>query len=89
VYTPGNDIGLVVSPNPNRGAFNVQFYETESANTELRILDINGQLLYESQNPNFKGSFSKSINLGAVSAGVYVLQLEIGSKKYIQKLVVY
>jgi Subtilase family/GEVED domain/Secretion system C-terminal sorting domain len=89
IYTPGNDIGLVISPNPNRGVFNVQFFETESANSDLRVLDINGQLLYESQNPNFKGSFSKTINLGAVSAGVYVLQLEIGSKKYIQKIVVY
>ena len=89
VYTPGNDIGLIVSPNPNHGRFNVQFYQTTTANADLRVLDINGQLLYESQNPNFKGSFSRSINLGAVSSGMYVLQLEIGSKKYVQKILVY
>jgi hypothetical protein len=89
VYTPGNDIGLVISPNPNHGRFNVQFYQTNTNDADLRVLDINGQLLYESKNPNFKGSFSRTINLGVVSSGMYVLQLQIGSKKYIQKIMVY
>jgi hypothetical protein len=89
VYTPGNDIGLVVSPNPSNGNFNVQFYSTESSNTDLRVLDINGQLIYEAHYPNFKGAFSQSIHLGAVSGGMYVLQLQVGSKKYIQKVMVY
>ncbi|HEY4936120.1 MAG TPA: GEVED domain-containing protein, partial [Puia sp.] len=87
-YTPGNDIGLAVTPNPNQGVFTVQFYQAVMANMDLRILDINGQLLYESKNPNFKGSFSKSISLGAVSEGMYVLQIEIGSKKYLQKIMI-
>ncbi len=59
------------------------------ANTDLRVLDITGQLLYESENPNFKGSFTRTISLGAPSAGMYVLQLEIGNKKYVQKVMVY
>ncbi len=88
VYVPGNDIGLKIKPNPNQGSFAVEFYQTEAANTDMRILDINGQLLYEAKYPNFQGSFSKRITLGAVSSGVYVLQLEIGSKKYLQKIVV-
>ena len=37
----------------------------------------------------FKGSFNKTINLGAVSQGMYVFQLEVGSKKYVQKFIVY
>jgi hypothetical protein len=89
VYTPGNDIGLIVSPNPNNGLFNVRFYLTTMANADLRVLDITGQQLYEAQYPNFQGSFSKTIGLGAVSAGMYVLQLEVGGKKYIQKVMVY
>ena len=89
IYTPGNDIGLAISPNPNQGSFRLQFYQTSINNTNLRILDINGQLLYESKNPNFSGTFDRTINLGAVAAGMYVLQLEIGTKKYIRKIVVY
>jgi Secretion system C-terminal sorting domain len=89
IYTPGNDIGLAVTPNPNNGVFTVQFYLTTMANADYRILDINGQLLYQSNNPNFLGAYSKTISLGAVSAGMYVLQMEVGSKKYVQKIMVY
>ncbi len=89
IYTPGNDIGLAVTPNPNNGVFTVQFYLTAMANADYRILDINGQLLYQSNNPNFLGAYSKTISLGAVSAGMYVLQMEVGSKKYVQKIMVY
>ena len=89
VYTPGNDIGLAVTPNPNNGVFTVQFYLTTMANADYRILDINGQLLYQSNNQNFLGAYSKTISLGAVSAGMYVLQMEVGSKKYVQKIMVY
>jgi hypothetical protein len=87
--TAGNDIGLKVTPNPNNGNFKVQFYLPDMANANLRVLDINGRVLYESQNPNFSGSFNQSIHLGAVGAGMYIMQLEIGNKKYDQKVMVY
>jgi GEVED domain/Secretion system C-terminal sorting domain len=88
LYSPGNDIGLVASPNPNKGLFTVRFYQTETVNVGLRVLNINGKLLYENQYQNIKGSFNKTINLGVVSSGVYVLQLDVGSRKYIQKIMV-
>jgi Secretion system C-terminal sorting domain len=88
-YTPGNDIGLVIAPNPNNGVFSVQFYQTSTQDVDLRVLDINGRLLYKLQHPNFRGSFNQSINLGVVSAGVYVLQLQVGSNKYVRKIAVY
>ena len=88
-YTPGNDIGLIIKPNPNNGQFTIQFYQTSTQDIDLRVLDIKGQLLYKLQHPNFSGSFSQSINLGPVSAGVYVLQLQIGSTKYVRKIAVY
>jgi hypothetical protein len=88
-YTPGNDIGLVISPNPNPGIFSIQFYLTSTQDVDYRVLDINGRLLYKSSYPNFRGSFSKSVNLGVVNAGVYVLQLQIGSNKYVRKIAVY
>ncbi len=88
-YTPGSDIGLIIAPNPNNGVFSVEFYQTSTQDVDLRVLDINGRLLYKLQHPNFSGAFNKSINLGVVSAGVYVLQLDIGSQKYIRKIAVY
>ncbi len=89
VYTPGNDIGLLVTPNPSHGIFTIRFYLTTAANADLRILDITGKELYESQNPNFNGAFSKTVNLGTISQGMYVLQLRVGSKTYVQKIMIY
>ena len=90
IYTPGNDIGLAVTPNPNqRGIHDPILSHDRWPMPIIRMLDINGKLLYESNNPNFQGSFSKTMSLGAVSAGMYVLQLEIGGKKYVQKIMVY
>ena len=88
-YTPGNDIGFSLATNPNHGLFTVRFYLAEMANANMRVVDLNGRILYESDNPNFKGSFSKVINLGRISEGMYVLQLEVGSKKYVQKFIVW
>lgn len=87
-YSTSNDIGLFVLPNPNNGTFSVQFYLATASSANLRVLDINGQQLYQSDNPNFQGFFNKRINLGAVSAGTYVLQVIIGSKSYVQKIVI-
>jgi hypothetical protein len=89
IYTPGNDIGLAVTPNPNHGVFTIRFYLTTPADADFRVLDINGKLLYELNTPNFQGSFSKTVNLGVVSNGMYVLQLQIGDKIYIQKIMKY
>ncbi len=89
VYTPGNDIGLIVGPNPSHGQFSVQFYQSATANTSLRVIDLNGKKIYESDYPNFKGAFNQPVNLGVVSNGMYVLELEIGGKKYLKKVMVY
>ncbi len=88
-YVTGNDIGFSLTTNPNHGLFTVRFYLQESANANMRVVDLNGNTLYESYNPNFKGSFNKEINMGRISAGMYVLQLQVGSKNYIQKFIVY
>jgi hypothetical protein len=88
LYTPGNDIGLSLLPNPNHGQFTVQFYQKDVASPNFRITDINGRLMYQSFNPGFHGSFSRTINLGQVATGTYIMQLQIGSKNYVQKFVI-
>ena len=65
---PGAGIGLKVSPNPNDGKFTVEFYIPAAANTDMRIVDINGQSVYHESYPDFKGFYSKRIVLGPISA---------------------
>jgi hypothetical protein len=88
LYSTGNDIGLSVTPNPNQGVFTLQFFQAEMANTNMRILDINGKLVYEKNYANFRGSFYQNINIGNIASGYYILQIQIGNKNYVQKIAV-
>jgi len=87
-YTPGSGIGLVVSPNPSNGVFNVQFYTTQASNTYITITDALGQLVYSSSYPNVNGGFSRQINARNLSSGVYFLKVIVGKQTYVRKILI-
>jgi hypothetical protein len=89
VYSLGSDIGLKAAPNPNNGSFRLQFYIAQSSNTGISIVNSLGQQVYEADYPAFGGFFNKTIHMGAVSAGMYVLKVQVGGKKYLKKIMVY
>jgi hypothetical protein len=89
VYTLGDNIGLQVSPNPNHGAFHMQFYIAQSANVGISVVNTLGEEVYKGNYPNFGGFFSRDINIGSVSAGTYVVKVQVGGKKYVRKMMVY
>ena len=79
-----------VTPNPNNGVFTIQFYLTSTANVDYANTGYKWTIAYINQNIRIsRDHLTKTISLGAVSAGMYVLQLEVGVKKYIQKIMVY
>jgi hypothetical protein len=87
VFSP-DGIGLKITANPNRGAFRAVFYLSKAASTNVRIVDINGKTIYELQMPDFNGSFDRHINLGQVAPGMYIFQVQVNGKKYVQKFMV-
>ena len=84
----GASIGLTVSPNPNDGVFLLQFYMTTQDNTSVILLNTLGQKVYEEDNPHFVGTYSKTINLGGLASGMYVLKIIHGNSTYIRKILV-
>ncbi|MBN9382373.1 MAG: S8 family peptidase [Chitinophagaceae bacterium] len=84
----GASIGLTVSPNPNDGAFLLQFYMATQDNTSIILLNTLGQKVYEEANPNFVGTYSKTINAGNLASGMYVLKIIHGNNTYIRKILV-
>jgi len=88
-YSLGEGIGLKMNPNPNHGNFVLQFYISKSENTGISVVNTLGQQVYEAEYPNFGGFFRKTIHLGAVSAGVYVVKVQVGGKKYVGKIMVF
>ena len=81
-------IGLKVSPNPNPGAFVLQFYVATAANTSIELFNTLGQKVYEADYPNFSGYFDQTIDAENLGSGMYVLKLIHGSNTYVQKIIV-
>ncbi len=89
VYSPGSgEIGLSIAPNPNKGVFNLQFFTTTAANVNIAVYNAIGQRVYSSAYPGFSGFFSKQINVYNVGAGVYFVQVLIGSKSYVHRILI-
>jgi hypothetical protein len=89
VYSPGNDIGLSVGPNPNNGQFTVQFYlDTPPQMVTLELYNTLGQRVYLNNYPSFTGLFNQTINQSNLGAGVYYLKIITSSKDYVTKVVI-
>jgi hypothetical protein len=88
INVSGASIGLTVSPNPNDGVFLLQFYMTTQDNTSIILLNTLGQKVYEEDNPNFAGTYSKTIHAGSLASGMYILKIIHGNTTYIRKILV-
>jgi hypothetical protein len=84
----GASIGLTVSPNPNNGVFMLQFYMATRDNTSIILLNTLGQKVYEEDDPDFVGTYSKTIHPGSLASGMYVLKIIHGNNTYIRKILV-
>jgi hypothetical protein len=88
VNVNGAEIGLTVSPNPNTGAFQLQFNMTDQDDLSIRLINTLGQEVYSASYPDFVGQFSHQVDAGALAAGMYVLKIQHGSKTYVKKILV-
>jgi len=77
---------FAIYPNPNNGEFNVKFNAT-SNNVSLEVFDIRGRSVY-AQGFNNSGIFNETINLGNVQSGMYLLNVNDGSRTFTKKIVV-
>ena len=82
------EIKLSVSPNPNRGVFNLSFEVSGKADLTIDIVSESGQRVYNSTTPDFTGKYSKQISLDGVSSEFYILQIQHNKKNYVQKILI-
>ena len=79
-----NEIG--VYPNPNNGAFNVQFTPS-SEKVNVTVFDLRGRVIYDKQFSN-NGLFNETIQLNNVESGIYLVRIEDGSRKVSKKIII-
>ncbi len=68
-----NAIRVSISPNPNNGAFTVNFDQTLESTIFIKLMDSKGQIVYE--NTNTIHSSSLELNLQNLGSGIYFLML--------------
>jgi hypothetical protein len=84
----GAAIGLTISPNPNTGVFQLEFYFDTQDDLSISLINTLGQKVYTSNYPSFVGQYSQQIEAGWLASGMYVLQIRHGNKNYVKKILV-
>ncbi|KGO84792.1 hypothetical protein Q765_19785 [Flavobacterium rivuli WB 3.3-2 = DSM 21788] len=78
---------FAIFPNPNTGAFTVQFNSDSQNKINILVNDISGRVVYNSNYAN-SGIFSGIVNLQNVQQGVYLVTVQDGNRKETRKIVI-
>jgi hypothetical protein len=81
-------IGLTVTPNPNRGEFQLQFRVKGRETLDIGLIATNGQQVYGKTYNRFTGEFNERISVPGLTPGVYMLKISHGKDQYVKQLLV-
>jgi Ig-like domain CHU_C associated/PKD domain/Secretion system C-terminal sorting domain len=82
-----SNLTLAVYPNPNEGAFKVQFGGLES-DAEVAVYNELGQVVFQKSLLGLRGDFETTVDMGHPAAGVYLLKLKIGDATIAKRVLV-
>jgi hypothetical protein len=80
----------VIYPNPFNDFLNIDFYLTKNDRLKIDLCDLNGKLIVQYENGNAQKGFLPvvfNVPNHTISAGVYILKMEIGAEKMVKKVV--
>jgi len=80
-----NDLGLF--PNPDQGAFRLQFELPEQGATSIRIYNAAGRSIYDYDLGPYSGPFSDEVDISQNGPGAYFLEIKQGTKRLTKKVV--
>ncbi|MFC2107180.1 C25 family cysteine peptidase [Bacteroidota bacterium] len=70
-----DDLKLSIYPNPGSGLFNIKLINTTSKNLQLKVYDLLGEPVYQS-NIDTKGGVIKTLDLSHLTDGIYIISLQ-------------
>lgn len=80
--------GIYFAPNPSDGQFELHFELVESGQTDLRIYDINGRLVFEENLQGDPGSYVQMVDISDEPGGTYFLQVVQNGKSFSKKIAI-
>jgi hypothetical protein len=78
---------LDVYPNPSRDIFNVAFTSDDVQDLEVRVINVVGEAVYTENLEQFVGEYTKMIDLGTYTKGVYFLEITTNNGVVNKKLI--
>ena len=78
---------ISVYPNPNNGEFNVKLNSTSNNAIGITVYDMRGRKVYNNMFQNVS-NFNKTINLGNIQSGMYLMYITDGEKAETKKIIV-
>lgn len=80
--------GWVLGPNPSDGDFQLRFNTSDNTPVELSVVNVAGQVVYAKEWTSTGSNFDQTIALGHLSKGIYMAQVNVGGKQYVERLIV-
>lgn len=79
---------LNIYPNPNDGSFTLDVQLSYSGNALIEIIDINGRVVFMTQN-QINGTFTgNKITIEGIASGTYALRFTAGDNRFMRKLII-
>lgn len=80
---------ISVYPNPSSGLLHLDISGDENAEVSIHIMDLLGQMHYESNAMFGQNNTSHKLDLGNLANGLYIMKLTRGNKTYSQKITIH
>ena len=80
--------GVSFWPNPVKNIFNVKIINLDAEKVFISLFDLQGREILQVSEASNSQIFTKEINLRNISSGVYLLSVQQGKKKSINKIIV-
>ncbi len=81
-------ISMLIFPNPAKDVFNLIITSTGTAKASLKVYNLLGQTMIDETLHLNKGKFTASYDLNEKASGMYLVELKINNREYVQKLFV-
>ena len=83
-----NSKNVLVYPNPNNGAFNVEFNSFNDSDVNISVFDILGREILKNNFSHNTIHFNQSIDLKNVKPGTYLMTISTNNAKVVKKIIV-
>lgn len=77
---------LMFFPNPSDGKFTLSFDTESKGDLDIKVIDINGKVVFQESFNNFTGKYNKEIDITANSKGTYFLIIQHGKDMAAHKI---